>query len=277
MSRSRNFCFTLNNFSEEEEKLVKDLPARYLIFGREVGENGTPHLQGFVVFKHARSLQAVKNLVERWHIEVAHGSVEQNVVYCSKGGVVFESGEKPVSNTAKGASEKRRWEDAVADAKAGNLDSVPADIYLRFYGSLKRIQKDHPAPLDDCSGVTGVWFHGVAGAGKSRLARERYPGAYFKMCNKWWDGYLGEDNIIMDDLDPNHKCLAHHLKIWSDRYAFLAEVKGGAILIRPKVFCVTSQYSPEEIFEDDVTIAAIRRRFEVVHVDSSFFASHGNQ
>jgi len=273
MSRSRNFCFTLNNYSPDDEEFVLSVPCRYVIFGREVGANGTPHLQGFIVFKNARSFDSVKNLVPRWHIEVARGNVDQNVDYCSKGGDVVEHGEKPCSNVAKGLAEKRRWDDAIADAKRGELDSIPGDIYLRFYGSLKRIQKDHMAPVPDADDVTGVWFYGAAGAGKSRLARERFPGAYFKMCNKWWDGYNLEDNVIIDDVDPNHKCLGHHFKIWADRYSFLAEVKGGAMLIRPRVICVTSQYSPEEVFDDAATVAAIRRRFKVTRVDSSFFAS----
>lgn len=263
----------MNNYTSDEEVFIRSLDCRYLFFGREVGSKGTPHLQGYVVFKNARSLAAVKNLVERWHVEIARGSADQNVEYCSKGGDITEIGEKPVSNTAKGVGEKRRWEDAVGHAKNGSLDSIPADIYLRFYGSLKRIQKDHMPSVADASDVTGVWFYGLAGAGKSRLARERFPFAYFKMCNKWWDGYSGEDNVIIDDVDPNHRCLGHHFKIWADRYSFLAEVKGGAMLIRPKVICVTSQYSPEEVFEDDSTIAAIRRRFKVTRVDSSFFAS----
>lgn len=33
-------------------------------------------------------------------------------------------------------------------------------------------------------------FHwGATGAGKSRQARERFPDAYIKSNNVWWDGY----------------------------------------------------------------------------------------
>jgi len=44
MERSRNFVFTLNNYTTEEVELVKEWDCKYLIFGKEIGESGTPHL-----------------------------------------------------------------------------------------------------------------------------------------------------------------------------------------------------------------------------------------
>lgn len=64
----------------------------------------------------------------------------------------------------------------------------------------------------------GVWYVGDSGAGKSFNARKDYPDAYIKNCNKWWEGYKKEKYVIMDDIDKNHECLGHHLKIWTDHY-----------------------------------------------------------
>jgi len=68
--RSRNWCFTLNNYTPGQVEALKEMKCRYVVFGKEVGASGTPHLQGTIVFANSKSFSSVKAvLVGSPHIE----------------------------------------------------------------------------------------------------------------------------------------------------------------------------------------------------------------
>lgn len=78
--------------------------------------------------------------------------------------------------------------------------------------------------------------------------------------------YQGQDTVILDDFDKCHECLGYHLKIWADCYAFGAEVKGTTIFARPKIFIVTSNYHPSDIWgSNPKTLEPLLERFHVIH------------
>ncbi len=74
-----------------------------------------------------------------------------------------------------------------------------------------------------------MWLWGASGTGKSHDARHKYATGttYLKPQSKWFDGYNGEETIILDDLDEAY--LGHYLKIWMDHYSCTGEVKGGTL------------------------------------------------
>lgn len=85
--RARRWLWTLNNYTVEEfdtlhKKFSKE---KFYIIGKEIGEKcGTPHLQGYVEFKNARSFSSMKKINRRIHWQIADGDRESNVKYCSK-------------------------------------------------------------------------------------------------------------------------------------------------------------------------------------------------
>lgn len=264
--RNYGFLFTTNNYSNDDVERCKALECRYIIIGFEVAPTtGTPHLQGYVHFGSAQQLARVISLLPAGsHIEVARGSAQQNRDYCAKSGQFWEHGSCPIN---AGEREKSRWEEARKKARIGAFKEIPADIELRCYSAIRAIyaeemQMHKPPMLDD---VCGEWHWGVAGAGKSYGLRLRYPDAFIKNLNKDWDGYVNQDAVIMDELTPSlARALASYIKLWSDRYAFNANIKYSVKFIRPKVFLITSNYSIEECFEEG-DVEAIRRRFKVIH------------
>lgn len=90
----RCWCFTLNNYTEEEwwnlKTSLEERNYKYVI-GQEVGEEGTPHIQGYIKSKHQIKFSTVKYglLFGRAHCEKAKGSEAHNLKYCSKEGKFF--------------------------------------------------------------------------------------------------------------------------------------------------------------------------------------------
>lgn len=259
----RAYCFTVNNYTAEDEAQLDGLDCKYMIYGHEIAPTtGTPHLQGYVYFNSQRTMTAVVKDVPRISLREAKGSADSNFVYCSKEATdVKERGVRPMSQKEKGETERDRHAAAYRLIKEGKADEIPDDMQFKYHRNIESLKRKFMPTVQQADDVTGVWIWGEAGCGKSRKARKDYPGAYDKMCNKWWDGYQDEEYVLIDDLGLEHKCLGHHLKRWGDRYSFLAEFKGGAIQIRPKKIIVTSQYSIDKVFDDKETRDAISRRF----------------
>lgn len=101
--RSNRVCFTLNNYEISDidiiEQYAKQDIVKYLVVGQEIGENGTPHLQGFVHIEKDRKACGINfwkkelQFSQPAHYENARGSDEQNKNYCVKDGPYFEKGE----------------------------------------------------------------------------------------------------------------------------------------------------------------------------------------
>ena len=107
--QSLYWCFTLNNYTDDDivrlERLAAVPTTEYLIYGRELGQEGTPHLQGFVMFTVRRRFNCVKRLLgDRYHIEAAVGTPYQAALYCKKDGDFTEFGTAPVDRLPREAN-----------------------------------------------------------------------------------------------------------------------------------------------------------------------------
>jgi len=265
--QTRWWLFTLNNpevTPEEVWQRSQMYKAGYLAGQLERGESGTPHYQFVTWTKEKTRRSTVKKAFPQAHMEVVKGTPEQAIAYCTKEETrvsePFFFGELPIKRNSK-----EDWEAVFLLAQAGRMDLIPAKIKVQHYGNLQRIAKDHIKGVD-FETVRGIWIVGSPGQGKTHWARMHLAkGSYYaKMANKWWDGYQGESVVVLDDLDKKAEVLAHHLKIWSDKWSFTAEAKGSAIAPQYHMFVVTSNYAIEDIIkEDPQMLAAIQRRFKV--------------
>ncbi len=82
--------FTVNNWTEDDWTKVRASPLySYGIMGKEVGELGTPHLQGFVQLKKRKRSKGAFNQLAAYfharpHMGKPDGTAQQNQAYCSK-------------------------------------------------------------------------------------------------------------------------------------------------------------------------------------------------
>lgn len=97
ITASKYWCFTLNNYTKEEyDSIITFLnlaPNKYII-GKEKGEKGTPHLQGYINFEDKCRPLEKKELCKRIHWEKCKGTEEDNIKYCSKDGDYIVKGLK---------------------------------------------------------------------------------------------------------------------------------------------------------------------------------------
>jgi len=264
-NQSKHWCYTINNPKDGDSpsaEACKSLFA-YSVAGKEVGKNGTPHIQGYCILFQRKRLSAMKKLFPTAHLEIMKGTPIQASIYCKKDGKFEEFGTLP-KTAAQASSEinSAKWENAWTMAKAGTIEDI-GDAWIRVssYGALKRIQQDYPQPVEDLPDVCGIWIWGKSGTGKSHIARKMWSPFYDKPCTKWWCGYRGQANVIIDDIDKKHASwIGSFLKRWADKYSFPNEHKGSGGQIRPKQVVCTSQYSLEQLF-DGKELEALQRRF----------------
>lgn len=116
--RAKNWCFTLNNYTPQDvDRLSSPIEGvSYLIYGKEIGESGTPHLQGTVVFQSRKRLSQVIAKIGQAHCTVTR-MLTQSIDYCKKEGDFTELGDLPQKNVGK----RNDLEDFKEAVKKGEL------------------------------------------------------------------------------------------------------------------------------------------------------------
>lgn len=84
--RSRKFCFTTNNYdtSQYSKILAFCKEQKTYVIGKEIGESGTPHLQGYVETKNQMTLKAINKKIEHSNISTKRDTDMAAALYCMK-------------------------------------------------------------------------------------------------------------------------------------------------------------------------------------------------
>lgn len=271
VEKMRAWCFTINNYDEENWKLLKEMDCTYLVMGKEMSSTGTPHIQGYIYFKNARTRNGISKTKEfkRAALFAAKGTAIDNEKYCKKEGrEVFEKGMMPQQGERTDLLKLKDVIDKCGNdlsALFSNEETFGSAITnikgLMIYMNTKLVHRDKP-PI--C-----IWLYGKTGTGKTRYAYDYFGknGTYIKDGTKWWDGYKQETCIIIDDFDGKWP-YRDFLRLL-DRYPYQGQVKNGYVAINSDYIFITCEYTPAEIFpNEDERSQVMRRLFRVVNMNT---------
>lgn len=120
MSRSKNYCFTINNYKPSDVTAVDTCSCDYICWGYEqCPTTGTPHIQGYVSWSIQRTVGATsKALGGRAHVRAARGSAAENRTY------IFGPYEKGDKTKAENPTAVERGDISLAAAADDPLERV---------------------------------------------------------------------------------------------------------------------------------------------------------
>ncbi len=228
--KTRSWIFTLNNPTDEEiaQLLVSSAvegTVEILAVCHEIGDSGTPHLQGMIEFKHAKTLTAFKKWAgsSRYHLQKRKGSVRRAWAYAMKGEqskteweAEGEHGDNWGLNrrvcaeigcpAEEEAQEGGTWPRIVEMVKKGSsyleiVDAFPS-VAVSQGSAIKQYMTEYHNSRMGWRDLTTMAIYGPTGVGKTRSIMEAYGYANCYRVTDYknaWDAYNGEDVVILEE------------------------------------------------------------------------------
>lgn len=245
---TNRWCFTLNNYSEEEYKnIMERLNTHKYIIGKEANtSSGTPHLQGYIELKNTRKrLQGMKKLLdnERIHLEPAKGNREQNFQYCSKEenyvSNLYPPTKKEIILKAKFDNIKwKTWQQEIINIIEGPKEER---IINWFWEPTGNIGKSFLAKYIYCKYTT------IIGDGKKEDVLHQVI--------KFQEEHEKEPEVILLDIPRyNHTYINYGLiEKLKDGLAFSGKYEGGIVLLEntPHIICFANYPPNKEFLSED--------------------------
>lgn len=221
---SRKYLLTINNpeehgFSHERIKeTLHTFPGLvYWCMCNEIGEQGTPHLHLYVVFRNAVKMSTIMQRFYGAHIDAANGSHSENRDYVRKEGKWLTDSKHETSkpNTFEESGQlppergdgKRMMENVYEMIKTGASTAEIIDTYPQAISKIDYIEKARQTHLREQN--KNVWrdvdchyIFGGTGVGKTRSVMEKYGYSNVYRVTDYshpFDNYQGQDVILFDE------------------------------------------------------------------------------
>jgi hypothetical protein len=278
--QSKDWAFTDYDVSEERKAWLLELDCQYIVFQLEIcPKSQRPHLQGFVQFKKRLRRPGVNRAMEsKMHVGSRWKTVDEAADYCKKEesrapgseSGPWESGTRQCQGNRKGEGSKLdAIQKMILEGKsAEEIADVEFTCWARNHRSIDRYIKMKAPKRDEETETDVICYWGDTRTGKSRAARAETKAAGLTLYNKpggmYWDGYKGEDVVLVDDFRGN--CTIEEFLTATDRYHVQVPFKGGFHNLTAKKMIYTSNLHPKEWWPkaNERSLAAIMARFSMV-------------
>lgn len=250
-TQAKHWCYTINNYTDDDVKRLSERreDVTYHIFGYEMGDSGTKHLQGFISFRKRKSFGPTKEILGgKAHLEPAKGTPAQAAEYCKKDGDYVEYGELP-----GGKGSRTDLREVAEKIKNGvSFRSIAEDhptTVLRYGSGVLRLKNFYRPKNREAPEIHVFW--GPTGSGKTKRVWEftKHDELWVHPGDRWFDGYDGHLAVLFDDFDGGWFKLTYLLKLL-DRYIFQVPVKGGYVWWYPKQIYITSNLHPKDWYNN---------------------------
>lgn len=272
MSRLRNFVFTINNYTDVDLYQLNTLEwqAEYLVYGFEVGESGTPHVQGYCELKSQQYFNRVKEWLPRAYLAARRGSQKQAIDYCKKDGEFWEYGQP------KQQGARNDLHELMQAVQTGQETIEIMELYPETYSTKQRFVDRYRQEWEKTNTrafrtvETEVIWSEKGGIGKTKAAHDFDPKVFTVNPEDAFpfDGYDGEKTILIDDFEGQGIKYKHLLKIL-DGHQYRCNVKGGHRYAQwTKVF-ITANKPPAQWYHHGLTQPLARRLTTITHMSDN--------
>lgn len=260
--KTKYYCFTLNNYTDAEEAELRALipdQARYLCYGKEVSESGTPHLQGYIEFINRKTLRGCVRLCPRGSFFRRRGTAVEAKTYCEKENDFHEFGEWNPQTPGR----RNDLAEIQTLIETGSDEKSIADEYFQQWVIYRRSFKRYRelcTPPRSRPELQCVLLWGESGVGKSSYVCSRFPDAWISSdpVLQWFDGYDGQSTVLIDDFTG--ECPFRFLLRILDIYRLRVPVKGGFVAFNPTRIFITSNLDVDDWYHGERDTTPIRRR-----------------
>jgi len=264
---SRTWEITWNNYTEADIDLLrswKDEVVRMHV-AKEVGEKGTPHLQGRITFKRQYRWGAANKLCDgRCWFKKTKATADW--LYCMKSGSETVIS---VDNRKRGSrSDLEEVADLVTSGASRRQIALQHPVpFMKFHRGIDALRHALIEPRNQLPTVTCLV--GPTGSGKSRRARELAPDAWVwaPAMKDWFDGYEGQKDAIFEEF--RGQIAFGFMLVVLDRHACPVQVKGGRVEFAATNIVLTSPmhpkfWYPSHQMEGDDNLKQLMRRITKV-------------